>query len=160
MDFSTVEEHQLMVDEARYGRPDFTRPLRRGVSSCGDRVRKRKRIYGEDYYELADFNVLPKFKMLKLDHEQCESLTPNGTGGGSSTTTISGGDVLLSRSTDVENECAARGGEETGTRSRKRYAEPTPTARHWSRFVLDRSQITTVCPECVSTGCLCDGRRF
>lgn len=166
MDFSSVEEHQRMVDEARCGRPDFTRPLRSGIGATasssssssssssriggtGNRPLKRKRIYGEDYCELADFNVTPKFKMMKLDHQQCELLTLK------STSDCSGG------ATDAAHEEAAdRGEEETGkqTTVSKRYADPTPTERHASRFVLDWSSITTVCLVCMSTGCLCDGR--
>lgn len=137
-----------MVDEARCGRPDFTRPLRNGIGATASSL-KRKRIYGEDYRELTHFDVTPKFKMLKLDRQQCELLEPKSTSDGS------GG------ATDVANEEAAERGEEAGKRSTvsKRYADPTPTERHASRFVLDWSRITTVCPGCVSTVCLCDGRR-
>lgn len=165
MDFSSVDEHQRMVDEARYRRPDFTKPLRSGIrdaassssSSSNNKPLKRKRIYGEDFYRLTDFNVEPKFKMMKLEHQQCELLTPNSTVECISTS----GSQL--NSTDAANEEGAARVEELRKQTAvvsKRYADPTPTARHSSRFTLDWSRITTICLECMSTACLCDGTRF
>lgn len=171
MDFSSVEEHQRMVDEARYRRPDFTKPLRSGIrdaasssisssgsSNSGNKPLKRKRIYGEDFYRLTDFNVEPKFKMMKLDHQQCEFLTPNST----VECIISTSGSQLKTTDDANEEDAARVDElgKQTTEVSKRYADPTPTSRHSSRFTLDWSSITTVCLECMSTACLCDGTRF
>lgn len=161
-----------MVDEARYKRPDFTKPLRSGIrdaasssrcssissSSSGNKPLKRKRIYGEDFYRLTDFNVEPKFKMMKLDHQQCEFLTPKST---VECIISTSGSQLNTRDAAIE-ESAARV-EELGKQTTvvsKRYADPTPTSRHSSRFTLDWSSITTVCLECMSTACLCDGTRF
>lgn len=65
VDFIEAETHERLVNTVRYEGPDFTRPLDANKKSSSF-----KRIYGEEYRTLAEFDIEPQFKMIKLDHQQ------------------------------------------------------------------------------------------
>lgn len=149
VEFIGAKEHERLVTKARYKGPDFTKPL-----MPQHKVAARKRIYGEEYCTLAEFNVEPQFKMIKLDQEQYELLTTNATTNFTqpTATTLSSAD-LNDSDTIIDDEDVIDGSRNSNT---KRYANPTPTVRQSSVFKLTVSQIPKICMECLSTRCYCN----
>lgn len=131
VDFIDAKEHERLVNIARSKGPDFTKPLR--LLKLQEKRQRaaaaRKRIYGEEYRTLAQFNVEPKFKMVKLDRHQYELLATNAT----TNSTAPSDDVEV-----------------------KRYANPTPTVRQSSVFNLTAAQIPKICMECLYVRCNCE----
>ena len=105
----------------------------------------RKRIYGEEYCTLADFDVVPQFKMMKLDRPQYELLATNATTNPTATTSSSAPDSdVVTYDVEVNDGLT----EEIKNSNAKRYANPTPTVRQSSVFKLTAGQIPRICMDC------------
>lgn len=153
VEFIDAEEHERLVNNARYKGPDFTKRLKLQHKKRQRAVASRKRIYGEEYCTLTDFNVVPQFKMMKLDRPQYELVATNATINSTTTTSSSAPDSDVV-TYDVEVNDGST--EEVKNRSAKRYANPTPTVRQSSVFKLTAVQIPRICMECLSTRCYCE----
>lgn len=152
VNFIDAEEHERLVKKARYSGPDFTKPI---SPENRREVMARKRIYGDEYYTLANFDVEPQFKMVKLDQQQYEVLTVNATANFSQPT------ATTSTSADLNDRDAVNSDEDVTNRSNegvttKKYANPTPTVRHSSAFKLTALQIPKICIDCLSVRCYCN----
>lgn len=148
VNFIDADEHERLVNMARYRGPDFTKPIVPHHHNKRREVAARKRIYGEEYYTLAKFDVEPQFKMIKLDQQQYEVLTGNGTANVSQSTATN-----PTSSADL-NDAGEDAIDEKVTTNK--YANPTPTVRHASAFTLTALQIPKICMVCLSVRCYCN----
>lgn len=144
-----AEEHERLVKNARYNGPDFTKPT---VQQRRREAVARKRIYGDEYYTLDKFNVEPQFKMIKLDQQQYEVLSANAAINFTQPTATTSAPAGLN---DSDALIADKNGSNESV-TIKKYANPTPTDRHWSAFTLTASQIPKICTDCLAVRCYCN----
>lgn len=149
VNYIDAEEHERLVNKARYSGPDFTKPVVPHHLKKRREVASRKRIYGEEYCTLTKFDVEPRFKMIKIDQQQYEVLTVAGTANvsQSTTTTSTSADLNDAGEDDAINEKVT---------TEKKYANPTPTVRHSSVFKLTPLKIPKICMGCLSVRCYCN----
>lgn len=150
-----AEEHERLVNKARYNGPDFTKPIVPQHHEKRREAAARKRIYGDEYYTLAKFDVVPQFKMIKLDRQQYEVLTANAAVNFPQPTATASTSANLNDSDAVipDKDVINRSNERVTT---KKCAKPTPTARQSSVFKLTALQIPKICTECLSVRCYCN----
>lgn len=162
INFVDTKEHELMVNRARYNGLDFTRSIHASHTGS-ETVTSRKRIYGEEYRTLGEFDIEPRFKLIKLDQQQHEILAAK------SNTANCDRSVVTSPSHEFNDSDTGKAEEDTFGRSAsdegptinnnqknmENYTIPTPTDRQSSVFKLTVSQIPNICMQCLSIRCYC-----
>jgi hypothetical protein len=123
-------------------------------------IKKKRRIYGEEYSILNSFNIKPCAKLLKIDPIKVE----NGSEPSSSSSTIAATTSIIPTESTVSSSTTTNtipNGSLDVTASKflqsnnNMEAIPTPTKRRYVIIDIDFDDIPTPCKDCFAIECHC-----
>lgn len=138
-------------------------------------IKKRRRIYGEEYSILNSFNVKPCGKLLKIDPTKVEdgsepsttsiipsaaattSSPPSSSSSSTATTTTANTAIPTNNSlVGVASKFSQPNNNSNNNNNNRIEAIPTPTKRRYVVIDIDFDDIPTPCKDCFAIECHCN----